>query len=392
MGGALYFLERAFAEKSVRKMWCFSAFLYLAILSHYSAVFFAVAAGVYALARIADSHLPRGVLTAWAAGQAGGLAICMFLYVTHLSKLKNSIAVWSLGFDSAYFHRDSVSIFAFTKKNTFDIFLFLFGQPYVAEAMLLCFVAGVAALFVKGLLSRRGTLQTNRLGLLLLFPFIAVWCAAIAGIYPYIGSRHTVFLAPFAIAAACYLMAAASGQRLWAGLLIAALLMVASNTSHGSAPTEEMTEKGSPALMASAMGYLEQSVPRGDSFLVDYQSSLPLAYYLCGPRAIFPIEMFHQDYFEFSCKGYSVVSLHVWKLIRQSFRMQFEKMARSQDLKQGDRVWVYQTGWGDDLGTELAAHEAAFRCLAPRKFGGGVTVTPFIVGPDFSPAPPLGGC
>ena len=72
--------------------------------------------------------------------------------------------------------------------------------------MLLCFVTGVAFLFVKGLLTRQGTLQSNRIGLLLLFPFLAVWCAAIAGIYPYIGSRHTVFLAPFAMAAACYLI------------------------------------------------------------------------------------------------------------------------------------------------------------------------------------------
>ena len=58
IGGALYFLERAFVQDSVRQMWDFTAFLYLAILSHYSAVFFAAAAGVYALARIADSHLP----------------------------------------------------------------------------------------------------------------------------------------------------------------------------------------------------------------------------------------------------------------------------------------------------------------------------------------------
>lgn len=392
IGGALYFLERAFAQDSVRQMWYFSAFLYLAILSHYSAVFFAAAAGVYALARIADSHPSRKVTVAWAAGQAVALAICGFLYVTHLSKLKSSIAVWSLGFDSSYFHRDSVNIFAFTWKNTFDIFHFLFGQPQVAEAMLLCFVIGVASLFVKGLLTRQGTLQSNRIGLLLLFPFLAVWCAAIAGIYPYIGSRHTVFLAPFAMAAACYLIAAATGQRLWAGLLIAALLMVASNTSHAPGPTEEMGENESPAVMASAVSYMEQSIPQGDHILVDYQSGLPFAYYLCGPKVIFPSEMFHQDYFDFACKGYSVVSLHVWKVIRQNFRMQFEQMARSRGLKPGDRVWFYQTGWGEDLGTELAAHDAAFRCLVPRKFGGGVTVTPFIVGPDFSPEPPTGAC
>jgi len=167
--------------------------------------------------------------------------------------------------------------------------------------------------------------------------------------------------------------------------------MLASNTSHSSAPTEEMAGSGSPALMASAMSYVEQSAPRGDYIMVDYQSSLPLAYYLCGPRAIFPIETFHQDYFDFACNGYSVVSLHVWKLVPQNFRMQFQQMARSRGLKPGDRIWIYQTGWGDDLGPELAAHDAAFRCLVPRKFGG-VTVTPFVVGPDLSPEPPLGAC
>lgn len=392
MGAALYFLERAFARKSSGDMWGFTAFLYLAILSHYSAAFFAVAAGVYVLARIADSHLPRNVIAAWAAGQAGALAIYAFLYVTHLSKLRNSIAVWSLGFDAAYFHKDTIGIWAFTRQNTLDVFLFLFGQPLVARVMLFCFVAGVAYFFVKGLLGRQESERTSRLGILLLLPFIAVWCAAIAGVYPYIGSRHTVFLAPFAIAAASYLLAAVSRERLWAGLLIAAVLMAASNTTQASAPIQEMAEKGSPAQMASAVSYMEQSIPQGDIILVDFQSSLPLAYYLCGPKAIFPIEMFHQDYFEFSCKGYSVVSLHIWKLIAQNFQLQFEKMAESRRLKPGDRVWVYQTGWGPDLGTDLAGHNPAFRCLAPRKSGGGVTITPFIVGPDFSAEPPGGGC
>jgi hypothetical protein len=392
VGGALYFLERAFAEKSVQKMWCFTGFLYLAILSHYSAAFFAVAAGVYALARIADSHLPRRVIVAWAGGQAGALAIYAFLYETHLSILKSSIAVWSMSFGTAYFHRDSVSLLTFSRENTLGVFLFLFGERYVALMMMLCFAAGVAFFFGKALLSRQADLRSNRMGILLLFPFISVWCAAIVGIYPYLGSRHTVFLAPFAIAAASYLVAAASGQRLWAGILVAALLMVVSNTSHESVPTEEMTENQSPALMASAVSYMEQSIPRGDLILVDYQSSLPFAYYFCGPRTIFPIETFHGGYMEFRCNGRDVVSLQGWKVIPQTFRMQFEKMARSQALKSGEGVWVFQTGWGVDLGTELADHDEAFRCLAPKRFGGGVTVTPFIVGPDFSPEPPSGAC
>jgi Dolichyl-phosphate-mannose-protein mannosyltransferase len=392
MGGALYFLERAFAEKSVREMWLFSVFLYLAILSHYSAAFFALAAGVYALARIADSHLPRKAIIAWALGQAGALAIYGFLYETHLSKLKNNIAMWSMGFGTSYFHPDSINIFTFTGQNTLNIFLFLFGERYVAWMMLLCFVAGVAIFFARGLQSRHGNLQSNRLGILLLFPFLAVWGASIAGIYPYIGSRHTAFLAPFAVAAASYVVAAASRQKLWAGIVIAVLLMLVCNTAHGSVPSEEAAENQSPAFMHLAVSYMEQSVPRGDLLLVDYQSSLPLTYYLCGPKVIFPKGTFGGDYFEFSCNGYSVISLHIWKLIPEGFRPQFENMARSHNLKPGTRVWVYQTGWGVDLGTELANHAADFRCLAPKRFGGGVTVTPFIVGPDFLPESPLGSC
>jgi Dolichyl-phosphate-mannose-protein mannosyltransferase len=392
MGSALYFLERALEEKSVREMCYFSGFLYLAILSHYSAVFFALTAGVYALARISDSHYPRKAIVAWASGQAGALAIYGVLYITHLSKIKSSIAVWSMWFGTAYFHQDSNSIFTFTGENTFNVFLFLFGERYIAVTILLCFVAGVAFFFVKDLFSSQGNLQSNRLGILLLIPFVAVWCAAIAGIYPYVGSRHTAFLAPFAIAGASYLIAMASGQRIRAGILVATLLMLGSNTSHGSVPTEEMTADQSPALMDSAVSYVEQSVPRGDLILVDYQSSFPLEYYLCGPKVIFPIKMFYGDNLEFSCNGYSVVPLRIWKVIPESFRAQFEKMARSHSLKSGSRVWVYQTGWGADVGTDLAGHDAAFRCLAPKRFGGGITVTEFIVGPDFSPESPMGAC
>jgi dolichyl-phosphate-mannose-protein mannosyltransferase len=392
IGGALYFLERALAEKSVRQMWLFSGFLYLAILSHYSAVFFAAAAGAYALARIADSHLPRRVVGAWACGQAGALAICSFLYVTHLSKLKSSIAVWNTGFGTAYFHADATDLFHFTWQNTLGIFLFLFRQTYIAKGMLLLFAAGVAFFLWQGLRSPRGSLQSNRLGILLLLPFATVWLASIAGVYPYVGSRHTSFLAPFAIAAGSYVLAVVCGQRLWLAFLVAALLAVGADTAHGAAPTEEIAGDRSPALMVSTVRYLEQSVAPGDVVLVDYQSSLPFAYYLCGSRTIFPVEIFKGNYFEFKCDRYSVVSLHIWKLIAASFPGQFEIMARDHHLRSGTRVWLYESGWGDDLELKLMTRNPAFRCLLPKRFGGGVTVTPYLVGPDYKPQSPLGSC
>src|ERR1035438_4088872 len=84
---ALYFLDGAFAENSPIRMAAFSLYLYLAMLSHYSAFLFAAALGLYALFRIFTERTPTRVAAAWAMGQLGGLAIAALLYKTHLSKL-----------------------------------------------------------------------------------------------------------------------------------------------------------------------------------------------------------------------------------------------------------------------------------------------------------------
>jgi hypothetical protein len=223
-------------------------------------------------------------------------------------------------------------------------------------------------------------------------PFAGLWGASLVGIYPYVGSRHTVVLAPFAIAAASFLLAAALRQKLWAALLVAGVLMGAANTS--AKPVEIGVARGSesPALMSAAMAHMEQSIPRGSLILVDFQSSLPMTYYLCGPNTIIPSDTFQGEYFRFQCNGYSVVSLHIWKLIAGSFPMQFKQMAQASGLRPGDPVWVFQSGWGANLGAELPKQDAKFRCLAPKNFGENISVTPFIVGPDFSPAAPEPGC
>ncbi len=273
-----------------------------------------------------------------------------------------------------------------------NVFLFLFGQRLIAGAMLLPFLAGVAILFARDLASRQGNAGSRRLGILFLMPFAAVWGASLAGIYPYVGSRHTVFLAPFAIAPASFLLAAISRQRLWAGLLIAAVSMGVSNASPKIVETGVTPGSGNIAFMTAAMNHLEQTIPPGGLILVDYQSSLPMTYYLCGPRTIIPSDSFERDYFRFQCNGYSVVSLHVWKLKAEGFPLQFKQMAQSAGLKPGVPVWVFQAGWGASLGAELPEQNAKFRCLAPKNFGKNISVIPFVVGPDLSPSAPSPGC
>ena len=392
MAGALYFLAHAFDKKSVRQTWLFSVFLYLAILSHYSVVFFVLAAGLYALARIADSQLPRKVVVAWAVGQAGALALYGLLYVTHVSKLRSSVAVWSVPFTTAYFHAVDGDLLSFTKINTVNIFLFLFAQRLVALVLLLSFVAGVAFVFGNDMLPGRRNSGSNHLGILLLFPFIAIWGASLVGIYPYVGSRHTVFLAPFAIVGASYLLAVVSRQRLWLGAVIAATLMAGSLMAGESMESNLSKRVDSPQVMAAAVTYMKETVPQGDHILVDFQSSLPITYYYCGPKQIIPFETFGGDYFVFACGGSPIVSLHTWKAGAAGFPLQFQKMALARGLKPGDRVWFYQTGWGDTLDTQLDRRDPMFQCLNPKNFGYGVTVIPFVVGPDYFPTTASQSC
>ena len=136
-------------------MWLFSVFLYLAILSHYSAAFFALAAGVYALARIADSHLPRKAIIAWAAWTsrgAGDLWVSVRDPSCRNSRTVSRCGPWALA--RPIFITDSISIFTFTGQNTLNIFLFLFGERYVAWMMLLCFHRRCCDFFRQGFANR----------------------------------------------------------------------------------------------------------------------------------------------------------------------------------------------------------------------------------------------
>jgi dolichyl-phosphate-mannose-protein mannosyltransferase len=390
--GALYFLAAAFEEKSASRMWCFSIFLYLAIFSHYSVLFFVIAVGVYTLAQILDSRLPRKVVLAWALGQVGTLAEYAFLYVTHVSKVRKEIPIWGSEFFASYYQWGDENILAFTWRKTLNVFDFLFAQRYVSLLFLLLFLAGVAVILSKDILGRQKDTPMNRLGLLLLLPFALIWGASLAGVYPYAGTRHTVVLAPFAIAGVSFTLAAITRQRLWAGLLLTGLLVSVSNLTKDGIVPEVFRGDRSAAQMALAVNYMRKTIPRGDHLFVDLESLMPAAYYFCGPEEIVPFKTFEGRFYEFSCRGNLIVSLPNWKLLPAVFQSQFEDMARSYNLKPGDRVWVYQTGWGLNLDTALASYDSRFRCMEPKTLGANTTIIPFTVGPDFQPALLPGSC
>ena len=376
MAAALYFLERAFEENSVPRMWWFSLFLYLAILSHYSAAFFALAVGVYALARITDSECPRKVVQAWAIAQVGALAIYAFLYVTHISTIRNNLAIWATSFGDTFFQLNEESIFHFTRENTWNIFLYLFVQRYVAGALLMGFIAGVTFLFFRDMSTTRNH-GARHIGIQLLLPFAAIWAAAIAGIYPYIGSRHTIVLAPFAIAAASFLFAALCRQKLWAGALVAILLMGVSNFYGKSSEPGITRANQSRELMAA----------EGDLILADQESTLSLAYYYCAVDGTFFMNWARSNFDSFGCHGHLIVPLHFWYLRPDGLALPFENMVHKLGLRPGTRVWIFQAGWGGNLIARMPRDLEQFRCVTLTTFGENITIVPVMVGPDLSPVP-----
>jgi Dolichyl-phosphate-mannose-protein mannosyltransferase len=81
----MYLLERAFAENSWKKMSAASVCLWLAILSHYSAVLLAFVLAIYAPLRMLQARQKRGLMVAWVTGQIGAVLLCFWLYLAYIS-------------------------------------------------------------------------------------------------------------------------------------------------------------------------------------------------------------------------------------------------------------------------------------------------------------------
>jgi 4-amino-4-deoxy-L-arabinose transferase-like glycosyltransferase len=389
IAAALYYFEAAVQEKSARKMWYFSIAFYLAILSHYSAVFFVLAMGFYALARIAGAHLPRRLIATWVIGQAGAAALYAILYVTHIAKLNGVIPLWAGPYNRFYFHGGFADIFGFLQEYTPYIFRYMFGQRYTGEIMFWLWVIGITILFVKGLTSGRGYPRSTQLGILLLLPFMALWGAAVAGKYPYVPSRHTVFLAPFAIAAVSALLASILGQKLWRGLLIATLLMSVSSAFGYSSDAYITSEDQKRGLMNAALDYVHLSIPRNEVILLDYQSSVTVAYYLCTPEQTRQFYASEGEFIPLNCNGRSFIAMNyrTWVLNDKNFSYKFQKLTHQYELKPGHRVWVFQTSWIASLDTDLQQHLPEFRDLHSQRFGKSIVIIPFIVSPELLPLP-----
>jgi hypothetical protein len=365
MAGALYFLEKAFRDQRISSITYYSLFLYLAILTHYSALWFVLAVGIYVLLRI--SSLKGHARTAWILFQLGAASIYVWLYFAHVSALRGSAmeAEAMRGWLSALYLRAGENPVAFLQRTTPDAFQYLFGSRPWGTVALVLFVAGVLWLLGEGLLRKRGHLAA--FGLLLLLPFAFGMAGALLDLYPYGGTRHSIYLLLFATAGVSFLIATLVRQRLLPILLLAALLIPYWYLHRLPDPQQMPRKEQAKELMTNAIARLKISVQPGEPVFTDYQASILLAYYLGRDH---PPTAFREcgGVNEVQYSAYHFAVLGAWSATATQLRTGIDGWRKGCTPGTDNSFWVFDAGWGLNLLDELS--QSAPRSISrARRFG-----------------------
>ncbi|MFY9951583.1 MAG: glycosyltransferase family 39 protein [Candidatus Sulfotelmatobacter sp.] len=394
LASALYFLDDSFAKNSSARMIAFSLCLYLAMLSHYSAFWFAAALGIYALLRFTE-RISLALKTTWAIGQIGALALAIFLYKSHISKLgvgesRTALQGWMSDFflRRSYFDAAHDDPLLFLVGHSFGAFQYFFGQLAVGDVMGLLFVLGVV-LLLRGKDLPQQKADSRRLAILLLLPFAVAAVAALAHVYPYGGTRHIAFLIIPGVAGVSVAIARLAADSWKRGLAAAALIVVACIAFGKTRPPSMDRADQSRTHMTAAIDFIKQNVKPNELIFTDYQTDLILGHYLCQQEPI-SFEAAPATFEQFSCGGYHVVSQDYkgWQFWAPNFSEEWQRLMKDFNLQPGDVVWIVQAGWGTHLPQDLQRQFAEFRNLHFKSFGNNILIFKLTVG---QPMPSVAG-
>lgn len=380
----LYWLERALendADHSVSWMIFSAAALYLALLTHYSAMIFAIAVGLYGLLSLSRKKWPARLTSAWILAQAGAVLICAFLYESQISKLKargvpSEIA--STWLRSSIFQPGKTHLTSFAWSNTLRLFRYFFSQGTVGVIGFGLFVVSLVVLlwFYKNKEPKPGS---RELAILLAAPFLITLLLAIAGIYPYGGTRHDVVLAIFAISgisigfARLKLGSVDATNKLVKALLLASAMLVCNFYRSPSGPYIKPRNQRRE-LMHDAISSM-RSLPPDTVLLTDAQGSMVLNYYLCNDGMALPFTP-EKQLIKLRCGQYQILTS---MSVQTGFdRDQFPKFLSGawQESPNATTLYLFQSGWIDDKEEDWLTE---LRGLGgkPRNFGRNILLCPF---------------
>jgi len=381
-----YLLERALAENSPGVILLSAISLDLALLSHYSAILFAAAIGLYSLLRV-TSPRPAKVMAAWVMGQTSTLGLIAVLYVTHISRLKGDYAAGTVygWLANSFFRPGHDNPLLFVIARTGGVFQYVFGQLAVGDIAFLAFLAGLVLLCRKKIMAAALNVPPWQLGTFLVLPFALGAGAAIVRIYPYGGTRHSAFLIMFAVAVVSLMLAKLVKQRTGRGITLALLVVAVCNALAQPHRPYMLRADQSRMQMTRAMEFVGSQIPPSEPIFVDYQTRLLLGYYLCPQQSV-PFSAPVGSFEEFQCGGHRVVAAapDLYIFTAQNFLPRWNDLLRSFPLKSGQSVWIIQAGWEVDLLHELQSRVPEFHELNPHSFGKNITIFTLMAGQPVS--------
>jgi hypothetical protein len=374
---AAYCLELAFTRDSVAWMLLFSGCLWLAMLTHYSAVLFAAAIGIYAIFRIFRQKCSRAMIAAWIAAQLGGLALAYLLYTAQITKLRimyggaqplHRFAEWYL--PQFYYDPRHDHLIFFLLSGTFGIFRFIFSWVVIGYLATLLFVAG-AVLLLRDKSAGRVSFSSRLSGILLLLPFVVSWVAVAAGLYPFGRTRHSIFLVMFAIAGVSVALVRIAKRKIVAALTMTAGIILLCHV-FGTQPWHDMLPLADSrrANMDQAMELIRREVSPADVIYVNKSSEFQLAHYLCDRKPV-NFDRSVAGFESFQCHGVRVISSfpNDDAVAIETFPTKWREMARAYSLKPGTKVWIFEGGWSRGFAEELKSRYPEFAGIQARNFG-----------------------
>lgn len=381
---ALWKLECGFEKNSAGYMLLFGLFLSLAIFTQYSAIWIAAAMGVYAVVRMFSGGLRKSAILGWIASQACALGVLAFLWVTHISQLHNSVMESAAinNFLRAEYFQPGEKVFGFALRGTANAFFYLLTQRWeislgLARAgivIALFFLFAIALLVANRSTGMKLTGGATRIfGLLILLPLVIGCAGALLRLYPYGGSRHVAYLAPFVMGGIAFGIAWLSKRAFWAGIAATVALLIVCNAC--AEPTEYMSARDQDReQMAQAVKYIYESVPAGGVIVVDYNTSLVMRYYLCSGKGN-AIRSNEDRIRQFNCGKYQMASGvtrdYNWVFSSENFGPILAEMKQRLGWGQGQDLWLVRA---DEMPMD-AAFLPRFGAEPSREFGDDILVT-----------------
>ncbi len=373
---SLYLLDRAIAESLAGAMFLSLFCLYLALLTHYSSLIFALVLGLYALLRLRSTRARGTIYAVWGLAQVVGVALVTFLLKTHVVNKRHMAQNLADSYlRGSIFHRGEDHVLSFILRANVRVFHFLFSQGAISVLALLLFIAGVVILLreAKGAMGRNPT--SRQLGFLLLAPFVINCAMALGGVYPYGGTRHNSYLAVFGVPGIAVALARWRSPKIWMKSLAITLALAICNLFVVPAGAYIRPKNQRRQLMMQAMDWMHRSLPANAIIFTDLEGGLLLSYYYCHSSVV---QLYGEvsAFKESPCRGARVIAIHpkLWIFRAETFPADLQNMEQTFGLSPATPVWVFQAGFMVDKEADFRATLRGFGCAAPQNFGANILV------------------